>query len=310
MLKKPELLATAGTIEELTQVLKAGADAAVIGNDVFGMRLKGSFSVDDIRNAVDIAHALGAKIYINANGIMENQVLDELPGFIRDIHAAGADALLFGDPAVIFSMKEAGVQLPLHWNGEMTTTNYETANYWGKRGAVRAVLARELNMDEVLEFKANAQVEVQVQVHGATNIYHSKRNLLQHYGNHLGAGAQVTDLSQERGLFLIEAERQDERFPVFEDRSGMHIMSSEDICMLENLNELIEAGIDSLWIEGLLKSPLYNETVVSLYRKAIDAYCTNPEGDWYDPAWVEQIEAMQPAERPLSFGFFYKDQVY
>jgi putative protease len=107
----------------------------------------------------------------------------------------------------------------------------------------------------------------------------------------------------------VEAERQDEHFPVYEDSNGTHIMSSEDLCMLENLHELMEAGIDSLKIEGLLKSPEYNSTVVAIYRKAIDAYAADPD-HWYDPAWLEEIAAIQPPDRPLDYGFFYKEQVY
>ena len=136
----------------------------------------------------------------------------------------------------------------------MTSTNYATANYWAKQGATRVVLARELNMEQVLAFKEQAELAVEVQVHGITNIYHSKRELVKNYIEHQGKDAAVQDRSIERGLFLIEHERRDQRYPVYEDSNGTHIMSSEDICMLENLPELMDGQIDSLKIEGLLKS--------------------------------------------------------
>ncbi|MCL6460187.1 MAG: U32 family peptidase, partial [Gorillibacterium sp.] len=225
------------------------------------------------------------------------------------IAALGADALLFGDPAVVAARKETGSTLPLHWNGEMLSTNYETANYWGRRGATRVLLSRELNMEEALAFKQHCLLEVQVQVHGLTRIYHSKRPLVSHYRAHQGKSQVDETFGTDKGLYLIEYERKDERFPVYEDANGTHIMSSEDLCMLENLDELMEGGFDSFKIEGLLKSIAYNETMISIYRQAIDAYSADSK-HWYDPDWLKTIQAIQPEERPLSYGFFYKEQVY
>lgn len=309
MLNKPELLATAGSIDELKKVAEAGADAVVIGGQTYGVRLPGDFSLEDTAEAVKITHERGMKIYVSANNIMTNDLLAGLPVYLAGVKEAGADAVVFGDPAVIIAMREAGAVLPLHWNAEMTSTNYATANYWARKGATRFVTARELNLEEIAEIKRNTAMEVQVQIHGMTNIYHSKRSLLSNYMVHQGRENDPSELSSEKGLYLIEEERQEEQFPVYEDRNGTHIMSSEDLCMLENLHELMEAGVDSLKIDGLLKSPEYNAEVVRLYRLAIDAYLRNPE-DWFQPEWLEAIEKIQPDKRPLSFGFFYKEQVY
>jgi putative protease len=155
-------------------------------------------------------------------------------------------------------------------------------------------------------------LEVQVQVHGMTNIYHSKRSLLHNYLEHEGKTAADAGLGlgMGRGLTLVEQERPEERYPVYEDINGTHIMSSDDICMLENLHELMEHEIDSFKLEGLLKSAEYNETVIRCYRRVIDAYAADPQGYEFREEWLEPIRALQDPERELSFGFFYKEQVY
>lgn len=308
---KPELLVTAGSMDELVRLIDAGANAVQIGDPRFGMRLAGHFPIEAVADAVRYAHGKGARVYVVCNNIMDNAILSELPGYLKQLAEADVDAVVFGDPAVLIAIRQADVTLPLHWNAEMTSTNYVTANYWATKGATRVVLARELNMEQVLEFKRQAKLEVQVQVHGMTNIYHSKRALVSNYYEHQGQDPTDEELGAGRKLFLIEEERQDERYPVYEDRNGTHIMSSDDVCMVENIHELIEGGIDSFKIEGLLKPMEYNETVVRCYRQAIDAYMANPAGYEFDEdAWLEPIRALQHPERELSFGFFYKEQVY
>jgi putative protease len=309
-MKKPELLVSAGSIAEMKRLIAAGADAVMIGEHKYGLRLPGEVTLDQMEAAVSWSHAHGAKVYAAVNQIFDNEGAQDLPQYVKKLQQFGADALIFGDPAVLMAVSELPKAIALHWNAEMTSTNYATANYWAGKGATRAVLARELNMDQVLEFKRHAKLEVQVQVHGITNIYHSKRELVKNYMEHQGKDAASQDRSIQRGLFLIEQERQDQRYPVYEDRNGTHIMSSEDICMLENLPELIDGGIDSFKIEGLLKSTEYNETVVSSYRAVIDAYATNSEGYEWNPDWLSAIERLQDPERELSYGFFYKEQVY
>ncbi|MFD2612632.1 peptidase U32 family protein [Paenibacillus gansuensis] len=306
---KPELLAAAGSMEQLKAYITAGADAVQIGEAKYGVRLPGSFSPEDMKAAVTEAHKLGAKVYAAVNAILDNSLLAELPGYLQTLQEAGVDAVVFGDPAVLMSARKAAPGMKLHWNAEMTSTNYATANYWGSKGAVRAVLARELNMDQVLEFKQKSELQVEVQVHGITNIYHSKRNLVQSYLTHTGKEG-FSAAEADRGMYLIEKERQDERYPVYEDENGTHIMSSEDICMLENLHELMEGRIDSFKIETLLKSEHYNTVVIQSYRKVIDAYMADPQGYDFNDEWLDAIRAVQDPDRELSYGFFYKEQVY
>ncbi|ANE47217.1 peptidase U32 [Paenibacillus swuensis] len=310
---KPELLVAAGSLREVSAYIHAGADAVNIGEARFGMRLPGDILEHQLKEAVQIAHEHHAKVYVSVNTIMDHVLLEQLPSYLAELSQAGVDGVVFGDPAVIMAVRKHAPELKLHWNAEMTSTNYVTANYWGSKGAVRVVLARELNMEQVLEFKQKAELDVQVQVHGITNIYHSKRNLVRSYMDHVQESkhdaAEVSSVS-DSGLYLIEKERQDERYPVYEDANGTHIMSGDDICMLENLHELMEERIDSLKIETLLKSQSYNETVIRAYRKVIDAYIADPEGYEFNDEWLEGIQAVQDPERELSYGFFYKEQVY
>jgi len=317
MSKKPELLVTAGSIPQLQRFIAAGADAVIIGEQKFGMRLAGDFKIEDVREAVRIAKQTGVKIYVAVNNIMDNQVLEELPAYLAEVQQVEADAIVFGDPSVLMIVREAAPGLGLHWNAEMTSTNYRTAEYWARRGAKRIVAARELNMEQVIEMKEHLPtMEVEVQVHGMTNIYHSKRNLVKSYmshqneRNHASEDVHSQDVSLERSLFLIEQERQDEKYPIYEDMNGTHIMSSDDICMIENIHELLEGQIDSLKIEGLMKSDVYNETVIRAYRQAIDAYVADPENYTFQDEWLEAIQQIQDPERELSFGFFFKEQVY
>ncbi|MFE5323302.1 peptidase U32 family protein [Paenibacillus sp. NPDC056579] len=311
-MKKPELYVTAGSAEEARSYIEAGADAVAVGEHRFGMRLPGEVPLDELGALIPWAHERGAKVYVIVNKIMDNNLLPELPAYLRQIHEWKADAAVFGDPGVLIALRQAGAQgLPLHWNAEMTSTNYETAKYWGSKGSTRIVLARELNLEETLEIKRNLpEMEVEIQVHGMTNIYHSKRTLLTNYKDHQGRDSQEEGTSLEKGLFLIEQERQDERYPVYEDVNGTHIMSSDDICMLEDLHELMAGGIDSFRIESLLKSHEYNITVIRSYRKAIDAYFADPEQYEFQDEWIDAIRELQDPRRELSFGFFYKEQVY
>ncbi|WP_019007588.1 collagenase-like protease [Cohnella laeviribosi] len=304
------MLVSAGSVSQMERYVRAGASAVLIGEARFGMRLPGDIPESQIEEAIKRAHELGAKAYVSMNKLFRNEELAALPDYIRLVANAGADAIVFGDPALLLNVREVAPGIPLHWNAEMTGTNSAAAAYWGRKGAVRAVLARELNEEEIIGFKRQTQLEVQVQVHGATNIYHSYRNLLQSYMDHLGKATRLVDLGEDRGLYLVEAERPDERLPVYEDANGTHVMSADDICLLEALPELLAAGVDSLFVEPLLKSEEYNETVLRAYRSAIDRWFADPDGYELDERALDEIHALQPSDRELSFGFLYKEQVY
>jgi U32 family peptidase len=309
MAYKPELLVTASSPEDARHMLEAGANALLIGDDRFGMRLPGHFTPDQIREVVEEARKHAAQVYVSMTNLMTNELLPLLPEYVQTLAGCGIDAIEFNDPSVLMAVKEYSPHLKLFWNGEMISTNFATANYWGEKGASRVILARELSMDEITEMIPKLNMEAQVQVHGMTNIYHSKRKLVQSYMLHQGRPVEG-DLGRERGLFLIEAERKEEKFPIYEDMNGTHIMSSDDFCIMEDLHILMEAGVHSFKIEGLLKPTAYNVAVVRAYRKAIDTYTADSEAYAYDESWLDEVRRLQDPERELSFGFFYKEQVY
>lgn len=311
-MNKPELLATAADLHELKLMLDAGADAVNIGGPRYALRTAGRFSIEEIQQAATLVHESNKKLYLSVNSVMHNEDLDGLAAYLKSVAETGVDAIVFSDPAVLMVVREEGMELPLHWSADIISTNYQTVNYWGKKGVQRAELARELNMDEIIELKENAEIEIQVQIHGIMCIFHSKRELVSNYFHQAGQKVDHrSDGLKSRHLFLKEEKRQDQEYPIYEDDQGTHIMSSEDICMIDQLPELIDAGIDSFKIEGLMKPTSYLEQVVRLYRKAIDVYLEDSEAYMKQAdEWRREIEEIQPKGRPLTTGFFYKEQIF
>ncbi|MEC2072154.1 peptidase U32 family protein [Alkalihalophilus marmarensis] len=310
MSKKPELLCTPADLEAAERLFKAGADAVIIGEERYGLRLAGEFTRDDIKDCVKLAHDAGKKVYVAMNALFHNDKVGELADYIAFLKEANVDAIVFGDPAVLMTAREVAPDMKLHWNTETTATNWFTANYWGRKGAKRAVLARELNMDAIVEIKEEADIEVEVQVHGMTCMFQSKRTLIGNYMKFQGKNLAVERTGQSRNMVLFDEER-DAKYPIFEDENGTHIMSPNDISIIDELEEMIDAGVDSFKIEGILKSTEYMEEVVAAYRTAIDLCVL--DRDAYEEKkdqFVEQIEAIQPANRKLDTGFFFKETVY
>jgi U32 family peptidase len=309
-MKKPELLVTPKTIEDIEALCKVGADAFVVGEERFGLRLAGEFSREDVKKAVEIAHSFQKKVYVAMNAIFHNESIDALYDYVRFVKEANVDAIIFGDPAVLMVAKEAAPDMPLHWNTETTATNWYTCNYWGRKGAKRAVLAREINMDAIVEMKEHAEVEIEVQVHGMTAMFQSKRSLLGNYYEYQGKALVVENRAQNANMFLHDKEREN-KYPIFEDANGTHIMSPNDMCMIDELTELIEAEVDSLKIDGVLQTSEYILKVTELYRKAIDL-CVE-DLDQYEEVkddLLQEVEKIQPKNRPLDTGFFFKETVY
>lgn len=309
-MKKPELIVTPTTVEDIFPLIHAGADAFVIGEQRYGLRLAGEFSREDVEKAIKIAHENGKKVYVAMNALFHNDKVPELPGYLEFVQKAGADAVIFGDPAVLMAAKEAAPSLPLHWDTEKLATNWYTCNYWGRKGAKRAVAAREINMDAIVEMKEHAEVEIEVQVHGMVNMFQSKRSLLGNYFEYQGKALEVQNRKFEKDMFLHDQERGN-KYPIYEDENGTHIMSPADLCIIDELQDMIEAGIDAFKIDGILQTPEYIISVTKLYREAIDTCAADP--DAYEDIkgeLLEKIEEIQPSHRPLDTGFFFKETVY
>lgn len=305
-----ELLVTPKSVKHIEILIEKGADAFVIGEQKFGLRLAGEFNREAMKEAVKLAHSNNKKVYAAVNGLFHNYHLNAVESYIEFLHEINVDRIIFGDPAVIMFVKKQDNPIPLNWDAETLVTNYFQCNYWGKKGAKRAQLARELNLEEILNIKANANVEIEVQVHGMTCMFQSKRMLLGNYYTF-----QERQLKIERNLIadelLLYDEERDNKYPVFEDYNGTHIMSPHDICLIEELEPLLEAGIDALKIDGILQSEEYINICTEQYREAIDLYNEDPEA-YEDEKFmlVDPIEAIQPEHRPFDEGFLYKQTVY
>ncbi|MBD0408037.1 U32 family peptidase [Bacillus sp. 1021] len=309
-MKKPELLVTPTSVQDILPLIQAGATALLVGEQRYGLRLAGEFSREDIKEAVKTAHQQGAKVYAAVNAIFHNEKVDELNGYLAFLQEAGVDAAVFGDPAVLMAAREAAPGLKLHWSTETTGTNYYSCNYWGRKGARRAVLAKELNMDSVIDIKENAEVEIEIQIHGMTCMFQSKRSLVGHYFEYQGKVMDIEQKKKEAGMFLHDKERGN-KYPIFEDENGTHIMSPNDVCMIDELEDLIDAGIDSFKIDGVLKSPEYLTEVTRMYREAIDLCIESRETyEEKKESWIERIESIQPVNRSIDTGFFFKETVY
>ncbi|WP_088013678.1 peptidase U32 family protein [Gottfriedia acidiceleris] len=308
---KPELLVTPTNLNDIDKLADAGADAVIIGEQRFGLRLAGEFNREDVKEAVQIAHKKNVKVYVAMNGVYHNEILDEIEDYIAFLRDANVDAIVFGDPAVLMSVRQIAPNMQLHWNTETTATNWFTCNYWGKRGSKRAVLARELSFEAVAEIKENAKVEIEVQVHGMTAMFQSKRSLVGNYFEYQGKNLEIVQQKKyEENMFLVDHERNN-KYPIFEDQNGTHIMSPNDICIVNELEELVDAGIDSFKIDGVLKSSEYIIEVTKLYRQAIDLCVEDREAyEEIKDELFDKIEAIQPVNRPLDTGFFFKETVY
>ncbi|ULG71188.1 peptidase U32 family protein [Macrococcus brunensis] len=305
-----ELLVTPTSLDHIEELIEAGADAFVIGEAQFGLRLAGEFNRDALVQAIDMLHAADKKAYVAVNGLFHNEHLDAVEDYINWLHEVRPDRIIFGDPAVVMYVKEQENPIPLHWNQETLVTNQFQCNYWGERGAARAVLARELSMEEVIEIKENTDVEIEVQVHGMTCMFQSKRQLLGNYFLYMDKAMKIENRQDAKNMLLYDEERNN-KYPIYEDYNGTHIMSPNDICVIEEMEELFEAGIDSFKIDGVLHSADYITEVTRQYRKAIDLFLEDP--DLYDDEkfdMMEAIEDIQPEHRPLDQGFLYKQTVY
>lgn len=310
MVKKPELLVTPVTVQDILPLIDAGADAFVVGEQKFGLRLAGEFTREDVEKAVNLAHSKGKKVYVAMNALFHNEKVPALKDYIMFVQEIKADAIIFGDPAVLMTAKEVAPEMKLHWNTEATGTNWYTCNYWGRKGAKRAVLAREINLDAILEIKEKAEVEIEVQVHGMLNMFQSKRSLLGNYFEYQDKPLEIINRKYDKNMILHDKER-DNKYPIFEDENGTHIMSPNDMCVIDELQDLIEAGVDSLKIDGILHSSEYIKKITVLYRKAIDICAEDLDAyeDMKDEL-LKQVEEIQPESRPLDTGFFFKETVY
>lgn len=307
MMRNIELLSPAGDFERLKLALKFGADAVYLGGEQFGMRTNPSnFNADQLKNAVELAHSLGKKIYLTCNTLPRNQEVEYLPEFLKyaaDIHV---DAFIIADIGVMALAKKYAPDVEIHMSTQVGIVNYQTANTLYDMGAKRVVTARELSLDEIktIREKTPSDLEIEVFVHGAMCMSFSGRCILSDYM--VGRDANRGDCAQPcRWKYsLVEETRPGQYFPINQDDSGTYIFNSRDLCMIEHIPELVDAGVDSFKIEGRAKSEYYTAIVTYAYRNAIDEYLKKPSPDFKVPQWIlDEMEKMSHREYTTGFNF-------
>ncbi len=313
MKKRPELLAPVGTMEKLHMALAYGADAAYLGGTQFGLRaFGGNFTNEEIRAAVQMAHRAGKKIYVTVNVFPHNNDLVSLPDYLRFLAEVQADAVLVADLGVFMLVREAAPTLPVHISTQANNVNWRTVRAWQELGAERVVLARELTREEIREIRQHTDVDLELFVHGAMCISYSGRCLLSSYFTGRDANRGSCAQSCRWKYALVEAARPGEYYPIAEDERGTYIMNSKDLCLLPYLDEVVDVGIDSLKIEGRMKSVHYVASVVKAYRMALDA-CLSDVPYEVQSEWLKELEKV--SHRAYTTGFFFgkttaADQIY
>ncbi len=308
--KKPELLIPASSLEVLKTAVIFGADAVYIGGEAFGLRAKAkNFSMEEMAEGIVFAHARGVKVYVTANILAHNEDLEEAKDYfakLRDMRPERADALIISDPGMFTLAREVWQDVEIHISTQANNTNYQTYLFWWKMGAKRVVSARELSLAEIRAIREHIPDEMEIEsfIHGAMCISYSGRCLLSNYFTGRDANQGACTHPCRWKYAVVEEKRPGEYLPVYENERGTYIFNSKDLCMIEYIPELVSAGIDSLKIEGRMKTALYVATVARTYRKAIDDYFESEEKyrggmDWY------RAEISKCTYRQFTTGFYF-----
>ena len=306
-MKAPELLVPAGSLEVLKIAVVFGADAVYIGGEAFGLRAKArNFSREDMEEGIAFAHARDVKVYVTANILAHNEDLTGVREYFLELKEIGPDALIISDPGVFQAAREICPEIEVHISTQANNTNYGTYLFWHRLGARRVVSARELSLKEIRDIREQIPEELEIEtfIHGAMCISYSGRCLLSNYLTGRDANQGECTHPCRWKYALMEEQRPGEYMPVFENERGTFIFNSKDLCMIEHVPELIEAGIDSFKIEGRMKTALYVATVARAYRKAIDDYRENPEIFAQNLEWYKE-EIGKCTNREFTTGFFF-----
>ncbi|ABO49437.1 peptidase U32 [Desulforamulus reducens MI-1] len=306
-MKKLELLAPAGDLEKLKIAVLYGADAVYLGGRQFSLRAgAANFDYDDMLQGIEFAHSQHVKVYVAINIFAHNVDLTGLPEYLEFLVGAGVDGVIASDPGVIDTIMKLQPELPIHLSTQANTTNWASTAFWKRMGVQRVVLARELSLEEIKEISSRVEIELEAFIHGAMCMSYSGRCLLSNYMT--GRDANQGDCAQScRWKYhLLEEKRPGQYFPVEEDARGTYFMSSKDLCLIEYIPQMVEAGVSSFKIEGRMKSIHYLATVVKAYRQALDAYINNPAGYHINQQWLDEIRKV--SHREYTTGFILGDK--
>ncbi|WP_062108195.1 peptidase U32 family protein [Bacillus niameyensis] len=303
--KRPEVLAPAGTLEKLKIAIIYGADAVYIGGNQYGLRSRaGNFTYDEMREGVKFAKQFQAKVYVAANMVTHEGDSDGAGEFFRTLRDIGINAVIVSDPALIEICAMDAPGLPIHLSTQASATNYETLNFWKNEGLERVVLAREVGMEEIKEIRRKTDIEIEAFIHGAMCISYSGRCTLSNHMSDRDANRGGCSQSCRWKYDLFQMPEPDNRISKLggaplEDFS----MSAVDMSMIRHIPDLVENGVDSLKIEGRMKSIHYVSTVSNVYRQAVDAYCNDPDHFEFNQEWEDEL--WKVAQRELATGFYY-----
>lgn len=307
MRNHPELLIPASSLEVLKIAVIFGADAVYIGGEAFGLRAKAkNFSMEEMAEGIRFAHEHEVKVYVTANILAHNEDLEGARTYFKELKEIKPDALIISDPGMFSIAKEVCPEIEIHISTQANNVNYLTFNFWHQQGAARVVTGRELSLKEIREIRDHipAELEIETFVHGAMCISYSGRCLLSNFFTGRDANGGACTHPCRWKYAVVEEQRPGEYFPVYENERGTYIFNSKDLCMIEHLPDLIEAGVDSLKIEGRMKTALYVATVARTYRKALDDYAKSPELYQQNMPWyLDQISNC--TYRQFTTGFFY-----
>ena len=306
-MRHPELLIPASSLEVLKIAVIFGADAVYIGGEAFGLRAKAkNFSLEEMKEGVAFAHAHNVRVYVTANILAHNSDLDGVRKYFEELKEVNPDALIISDPGVFMIAKEVLPEMELHISTQANNTNYGTYLFWKGQGAKRVVSARELSLREIKEIRDHIPDDLEIEsfIHGAMCISYSGRCLLSNYFTGRDANQGACTHPCRWKYSIMEETRPGEYMPVYENERGTYIFNSKDLCMIEHVPDLINAGIDSLKVEGRMKTALYVATVARTYRKAIDDYQTDPKRYEANMDWYKE-EIGKCTYREFTTGFFY-----
>ncbi|MBE5886577.1 MAG: U32 family peptidase [Lachnospiraceae bacterium] len=305
--RKPELLIPASSLEVLKTAVIFGADAVYIGGEAFGLRAKAkNFSPEDMRAGIKFAHEHGVKVYVTANILAHNSDLEGAVEYFKELNTMKPDALIIADPGMFMLAKEHCPGMELHISTQANNTNYQTYLFWWNQGAKRVVSARELSLAEIKEIREHIPKDMEIEsfIHGAMCISYSGRCLLSNYFTGRDANQGACTHPCRWKYAVVEETRPGEYMPVYENERGTYIFNSKDLCMIEYIPQIVDAGIDSLKIEGRMKTALYVAAVARTYRKAIDDYFTSPEEYEKNMDWYRQ-EISKCTYRQFTTGFYF-----
>lgn len=300
-----ELITTVASVAQAKALLAAGVDTIYFGEETFGLRLPYSFSRTEQRELVNLAHAAGKKAAIAVNGIMHPEKMKIVPEYLAFIKEIGADQIVVGDPGVVYVMsQDEKLATPFVYDGETLVTSARQINFWGKKGAVGAVLAREVPFAEMKELAPQLTIPTEVLVYGATCIHQSKRPLLQNYYNYT---KQDESTSKERNLFLSEPKKPETHYSIYEDSHGTHIFADNDLDLMNELDQLANTGFKTWKLDGLFTD---EENFVAVAQLFVTAKAAILAGTWDETqakTLDEKLHALHPEKRGLDTGFYYLD---